>query len=248
MNKCFLTAIFIGCSLCAASADQPAPAEKGLASEELSLGQTGGENGEKAAGAPQEQAPPENSQPAENPNAELRQQIADLQTELEALQSTLEKMMSAQKDLEALKGKIVIVEGENTALSTRIKTLEDENTTLANRVKRLEGDNAALLERTEEFAAKIGNMAGEGGKTEVTAARPGFVHSAVRFHNHEGRPLRMNVNGVWHTLKEGENDIWVPYGPVHIYRYTGAEPKLFWEWKSYKNGYIMEFDVGTPAN
>jgi hypothetical protein len=126
-----------------------------------------------------------------------------------------------------------------------MKAMEDDKTAMLNRVKMLEADNVTLLEGMEKLAEKMAGPESGGPKTQTTA-KPAFVHSAVRFYNHEGRALRMNVNGVWHTLKEGENDIWVAYGPVHIYRYNGAEPKLFWEWKPYKNGYLMEFDVGTP--
>jgi chaperonin cofactor prefoldin len=239
MNKPLLTAILIG-SFCGftLAADDPAPAEKGL-----------DEDGPEVVQVDTDQNAPEPGK-AEDPPAgdeqDLQKQIAILETEIKALHDSLKQMGDAQKELEQLKTQLANVEDENTALSTRIRTLEDENTALASRVKRLEGDNATLLERTEQVANKIGNWETQGSKTQVTA-KPGFVKSAVRFHNHEGRRLQMNVNGVWHTLKEGQNEIWVPYGPVHIYRYNGAEPKLFWEnWKPYGDGYIMEFDVGTP--
>ncbi len=245
MNKSLLIAILIGCflGLGPAAADDPAPADKGVI-----LDDAGQQPTDQTEGEAEKQPAPVENPPGEDttPEAALRKQVADLEAQITALKATLQKMGDAQKEVELLKGKITIVEGENTSLAGRIKTLEEENSTLASRVKRLEGDNASLLERTEQFAAKL-NGIDETGKTQVTAAKPGFVKSAVRFHNHEGRPLRMNVNGVWHTLQEGQNDIWVPYGPVHIYRYNGSEPRAFFDWKPYKDGYVMEFDVGKPT-
>jgi hypothetical protein len=217
----------------------PAPAEKGLAGDGPQVVQN---DPEKAAGKTGES---ETSAPNDDAKAQLDSRIVALEKEINTLQSSLGKLADTQKELEQLRGKFAIVEGENAALTTRMKAMEDDKTAMLNRVKMLEADNATLMEGMEKIAEALGGPESASPKTQTTA-KPAYVHSAVRFYNHEGRALRMNVNGVWHTLKEGENDIWVAYGPVHIYRYNGAEPKLFWEWKPYKNGYLMEFDVGTP--
>lgn len=220
--------IFYSASGLVLSAAQPAPAEKGLAENTDS----GKENTEKTT------AKKEGGE-----DTTLKEQIASLQSEIQALRTTLDNFADTQKELQALKGRVVILEGDYTGLMERAKKLETEKEDLATRVKTLEGDNATLLERMREFADTMGNMKTDGQK-QLTA-KPVWVKAAVRFFNHEGRSLKMNVNGVWHTLKDGENTIWVNYGPVHVYRYTGAEPRTFAHWKPHMDGYLMEFDVGT---
>ncbi len=233
MNRISILLVLVGSLLTfpANAAAQPAPADKGLAGDGPEVVQVDAQEsgGEKEA----------NSGEAQTAKT-LEQQIADLETEIKALRTTLAKMTDAQKDLETLQSKVNILEGENTALAARVKTLESSKDLLDKRVASLEGDNAT----TQETLAKIPS---HGHAQEQTAAKPAFTYAAVRFHNHENHTLRMNVNGVWHTLEPGQNDVWVPHGPVHIYRYTDAEPKVFMDWKPYKTGVIMEFDVGTPA-
>ncbi len=227
--SCLAILLTYSFSFLTASAAPPAPAEKGIAGDGPEVTQI-----ETKKPAPMSADKKEESAPKP-----LQQQIADLEIALKALRES-------QKEIEHLQGNITILKAENTGLATRLKTVEDDKTTLANRVKRLEADNLTLQEDMRKVVDKLADLNQDTAKRQFTA-KPAFVHSAVRFYNHEGNPLRMNVNGVWHTLKPGENDIWVAYGPVHIYRYTGAEPKLFWDWKPYKNGYLMEFDVGQPA-
>ena len=230
-------AVLLSSSLMApAFAAPPAPPETGVqggpeVAQANQSENTGTEEGQQSA--------------SEDPTAKLQQQITSLETEIKALRTALEKATETQKELETLRGKVAIMEGDTAGLLTRMKAQEDEKTKLMDRVKVLEADNATLQESRKTVDDKLAKLETQGPE-ERTTAKPVFVPSAVRFYNPEGRPLQMNVNGVWHTLKAGENDIWVPYGPVHIYRYTGAEPKMFWKWKSHQNGFLMEFDVGTP--
>jgi len=235
----FCLAMMIGfMTAMAAVAAQPAPPTKGIVGEETDATE---KNNGKAENPENSDGENSQAQSSDKPkgNKALRQQIADLQSEIQTLKETLDQVSDSQKKLMQLTQKLGILENENSALSKRVKSLETEKEDLANRVKSLEGDNAALLERT----AKLEND--EGPQTR-TAAKPAFVKSAVRFFNHEGRRVKINVNGVWHTLNEGENLIWVPYAPVHIYRYNDAEPRTFWKWKPHMDGYVMDFDVGTP--
>lgn len=227
-------------------AAQPAPAEKGLAenTETATKNPLAVTDDPEVAGENAEETTAQKVADTAEDTTSLKAQIAALQTEIKALRTTLDKFADTQKELEQLRGKVVIMEGDNAAIRDRVEKLETEKDELVARVKTLEGDNATLLERMRDFSDKMGNLETEGQK-QLTA-KPAFVKAAVRFHNHEGRPLKMNVNGVWHTLQEGENTVWVPYAPVHIYRYTGADPRTFWKWKPHMDGYIMEFDVGTP--
>ncbi|MCA9073268.1 MAG: hypothetical protein KDA84_30300, partial [Planctomycetaceae bacterium] len=169
----------------------------------------------------------------------LMDKITALQTQIQGLQTTLDQFAETQKELEQLRGRVAITEGDTTALQNRVKTLETEKGQLSTRVKDLEGDYAALQEQMREYSKNMG-----AGSQQQLTAKPAWVKAAVRFFNHEGRSLKINVNGVWHTLKDGENTIWVNYGPVHVYRYTGHEPRTFAHWKSYQDGYVMDFDVG----
>ena len=235
MQKLTITGVLMICIAACLSptsaAAPPAPAGKGLAVEDTNSANVGAQESES-----------ENSEnQASESDADLKslkKQIADLQAEIQNLTAMLEKIGDSKKELEQLKGKVAIVEGDNSALLERVKTLEGDKSKLADRVKVLEGDNATLQERLAKMDSE--------GSEERTALKPAFVKSAVRFFNHEDRPVKMNVNGVWHTVKEGENTIWVPYAPVHVYRYTGAEPKTFWKWKEHMDGFVMDFDVGTP--
>lgn len=234
MNRLSILAVLIGSLLAfeAQAFDQPAPAEKGIVPDGPDLAQA---EGQKTEG--QENTASSKTEVTKTPE----QKIADLEAEIETLRAALAKLTQAQKDLESLQGQVKILEGENTNLAARIKELESSKDALDRRMATLEADSATL----QEELAKIPGQNGD--PKEQTTAKPAFTHAAVRFHNHEGHSLRMNVNGVWHTLKPGANDVWVPHGPVHIYRYTDSEPKLFWEWKPYKSGFLMEFDVGKPA-
>jgi hypothetical protein len=231
MNRLAVLAVLIGSlvSFQAEASAQPAPAETGVFPEGPALAQSDGQQDER-----QEEAAAAETKVSKTPE----QQIADLQAEIKTLKSSLTNLADAQKAVEELQSRVKILEGENTNLSARIKTLESAKDALDRRVMTLEAVSAT----TQETLAKLPN---KDSATQQTTAK--FVNAAVRFHNHEGRNLKMNVNGVWHTLKPGENDILVPYGPVHIYRYTDAEPKPFKDWKPHQDGYIMEFDVGTPA-
>jgi TolA-binding protein len=151
---------------------------------------------------------------ADGQNAE--EKTASSQTEV--TKTPEQRIADLEAEIENLLSQVKILEGENTNLTARIKTLESAKDTLSARVATLEGDSASM----QEELAKLPAQGGDGSK-EQTTAKPAFTYAAVRFHNHEGKSLRMNVNGVWHTLKAGKNDIWVPHGPVHIFRYTSAE-------------------------
>lgn len=210
----------------------PAPTDQGVIIEESQASETQVEKasaGEKAKGEE-----PKNS----DENQELTSKIAELQTEIRSLRGMLEKLGDPKKEHEQLDAEIKMLQAENTALADRVKTLESDKDKLTQRLNSVEGINARLQERLANLETSE--------PQEQTVAKPAFVKSAVRFYNYEGRPVKMNVNGVWHTIKEGENQIWVPYAPVHVYRYNGAEPRTFWKWKPHMDGFIMEFDVGTP--
>ncbi len=245
MIKKFMLFAFVCAFGCAAVlAQEPAPAEKGVSKEGPKIGQAKPEN-------------PMDNTPATDA---LNKQITDLQQQLKTLQNTLDKLSKTPDDIVELKGKIALVSDDNKSLTDRVKTLEADKKTLesekqtlisdlaalAKRVQTLEGDNGSLLARLESVSEKMAALDTETQQPQTTK-KTAFVKAAVLFHNNENRELQMNVNGTWHTLKPGANPIWVPHGPVHIYRYTGAEPKLFWKWKTYKDGFVMEFDVGTPA-
>lgn len=233
MPKSSLTAALIIClASCLALAAQPAPADKGVISEEGSLGNQNAENTD--------------SKSAENHASEsdadlksLKREIADLQSEIQTLTAMLQKVGDAKKELEQLKAELVILEEENGTLSKRVKDLEDEKTRISDRLQRMEGNNATLEERLAKMETD--------GPVEQTTAKPAFVKSAVRFFNHENHSVKMNVNGVWHTVEAGENTVWVPYAPVHIYRYTDSEPRTFWKWKPHMDGYVMDFDIGAST-
>ena len=234
MNRISILLVLIGSLLTfqANASAQPAPADKGLAGDGPEVVQVDAQKpgGEKEANS------------SEAPTAKtLEEQIADWETEIKGLRTTLAKMTDAQKDREELQSQVTILEGENSTLTMRVKTLESAKDALDRRVEKLEADNLTLQE-TFKMPSQ-----GNGSAQQQTTAKPAMTYAAVRFHNHESYNLKMNVNGVWHTLEPGQNDVWVPHGPVHIYRYTDAEPKVFWDWKPYKNGVLMEFDVGKPA-
>lgn len=214
------------------SAAQPAPAAKGLA-----------ENAE-TEGAKKEETTAKKVAETGEDTTTLNEQIAALQTELKSLQTMLDKFAETQKELERLRGRVAITEGDHTAIRDQVTALKTEKEELTTRIKTLEDDNAALRKEVQSLTDKM--AAADTGSQQHLTAKPAFVKAAVRFFNHEGRSLKMNVNGVWHTLKDGENMVWVPYGPVHIYRYNGAEPRTFSSWKPYMDGYVMEFDVGKP--
>ncbi len=228
LNLKFFAAL-LGISLVGfqAAAQEPAPADKGLVKE-----------GPAVTNAANKTGPGENSAPAKETVQEAGQ--SNLEKDIQALRGTIQKLGEAQKEVEQLRGKLAIVEGDNAALSLRVKTLEGDNEALTQRVKRLEGDNARLLEQMRDLTEPAG-----AGK-QVTAKKPAFVKSAVEFYNYESHPVKMNVNGVWHTLKEGKNTILVPYGPVQIHRYTSADPRTFIQWTPSEDGFVMEFDVGNP--
>lgn len=232
MNRLSILAVLIGSSLCyqVHASAQPAPAEVGI------------EGGPEIAQADGQK--PEGQEASAESKTEVtktpEQKIADLEAEIKALRGELAKMTDAKKDFEALQSRVNLLEGENNTLSIRVKTLESGKDSLTTRVMTLEADNS-ITQETLDRLSKPGNDA----SGQQTTAK--FVTAAVRFHNHEGRNLRMNVNGIWHTLKPGKNDILVAYGPVHIHRYTDAEPKMFLDWKSFQDGFIMEFDVGKKA-
>ena len=101
----------------------------------------------------------------------------------------------SQKEVEKLQGKLAIVEGENAALSERVKTLESANDTLT-----AAGETAGRRQRpVDRTNAGFTNDAET--RKQITANKPAFVKSAVEFYNYESHPVKMNVNGVWHTLK-----------------------------------------------
>ncbi len=243
MQKSTFFAALLGLSLVclSAPAQQPAPADKGLPKDGPEVVQKGSNNSTQDQADDQNktvETPAKSASPA--PVEKLNQQITDLEKEIESLRRMLQKLGDPQKEVEKLQGKLAIVEGENAALSERVKTLENTNDKLSERVQRLEGINATLSEQIQDFTET------EDARKQVTAKKPAFVKSAIEFYNYEGHPVKMNVNGVWHTLKEGKNTILVPYGPVQIHRYTTAEPRTFITWTPDQEGYVMEFDVGTP--
>lgn len=219
MNRFSILMVLIGLSLCyqANAYDDPAPAPA-----EKGLPESGPEvvqvDAKKTTG--QEATASSQTEVTKTPE----EQIADLETEIKTLKS-----------------RVNLLEGENTTLTARVKTLESSKDTLLQRISTLEAETATVQETLDKLPAQSGD-----GAKQQTTAKPAITYAAVRFHNHEGQPVRMNVNGVWHTLKAGKNDIWVPYGPVHIFRYTTAEPKPYWDWKPNKDGFVMEFDVGQP--
>lgn len=170
--------------------------------------------------------------PAADPQA--AQRLADAVAALTKQVDELRKEVAALRDRE---GDLTRLRDQIATLEADLRTLRDENRTLADRLKTF----APLAAAPEKDAAG-------GGQQQRLMFRG--VDARVRFDNHEQRDVRINVNGTWHTLRPGENWIRVPYGPVTVHRYVGAEPRVFDNWtadpQSNGTGAVMAFDVGEP--
>jgi hypothetical protein len=210
----------------------PTKPEKPEPNATAGTGEVPGDDSESVDGTADDKAQDYPATPTVDPQAaqQLSDAIAALTKQVDDLRKEVAALRDREGDLTRLRDQIATLEAD-------LRALRDENRTLADRLKTF-----------APLAGASGDGAAEDGQQQRLLFRG--VDARVRFDNHEPRDVRINVNGTWHTLQPGENWIRVPYGPVTVHRYVGAEPRVFDNWTADPAGNgtsaVMAFDVGEP--